>query len=151
MTLPLTEIFETFGVSRQTLYRAMERADQASREALEPRKPGRRGKSEEQVKLEEATARAEALSKELSHWKTKYDVATTYLDLIRRWERGEDLEGDEEETSSPSKWGKKRQRRKQARSRTRRKKSGSTKKPSTDGEAVGVESTDDGGGHAHDG
>ena len=40
----LSELCKTFGVSRQTLYRAMEAADRASAAALEPKKRGRKPK-----------------------------------------------------------------------------------------------------------
>ena len=52
--VPLSEICETFGVSRQTLYRAMEKAERASMAALEPKTAGRKGKSEQEVSLEAA-------------------------------------------------------------------------------------------------
>ena len=116
--VPISEICETFGVSRQTLYRAMDKADRASVEALEPKRPGRRGKSEEEVKLEEAEARTAELEKKLAHWQMKYEVAKAYLDLERRYDRGEDLEGAE---PARPKRGKKRKRPKRTRTRKRKK------------------------------
>ena len=41
----LSELCKTFGVRRQTLYRAMEAADRASARALEPKKRGRKPKN----------------------------------------------------------------------------------------------------------
>jgi transposase-like protein len=90
----VAELCRTFGVSRQTLYKAMSVSDRASVEALEP-KPGGRKKpavSEHQVReLEKTTS---TLQKELDRWKTKYEVATAFLDLERKLERGEPLPGE---------------------------------------------------------
>jgi transposase-like protein len=91
---PIKEICETFGVSRQTLHRAMALADQAAMEALEPGKPGRKPRpmSEKQVmELAEDKAR---LDKEIKHWKTRYEIARTILDLEHKAARGEDLPGE---------------------------------------------------------
>jgi hypothetical protein len=101
--VPLSELCKTFGVSRQTLYRAMEAADRASAEALEPKKPGRKPKPASEVRSTELEASNAGLHKELEHWKTKYQVARTLLDLERKLERGEPLPGEK---------GKKRARRK---------------------------------------
>ena len=70
--VPLKEICETFSVSRQTLYRAMEKLDEVSIQALHPQKAGRKGKSEQQQKLSELSTEKSELQKELSHWKTDY-------------------------------------------------------------------------------
>ena len=90
----VTELCRTFGVSRQTLYKAMEASDRASVAALEP-KPGGRKKppvSEQKVtELEKTTA---MLQKDLARWKQKYEVATAFLDLERKLERGEPLPGE---------------------------------------------------------
>jgi transposase-like protein len=145
--VPLSEICETFGVSRQTLYRAMEKAEQASMAALEPKSAGRKGKSEQEVRLEAAQARTTELEKELGHWKMKYDVAKTYLDLIRRAERGEDL--DEEDGPSQPSRKKKGRRKKRAKPRKRKRvRPSSTKLPSTTGSQARVESSSDGRGDA---
>ncbi len=93
--MSIREICQAFGVSRQALSRAMERADQASIEALEPRRPGRKPKPEGEVKSRELVARQEGLEKELAHWKQKYEVARTFLELERKLERGERLPGEE--------------------------------------------------------
>jgi transposase InsO family protein len=88
------------------------------------------------------------LEKELGHWKMKYDVAKTYLDLIRRAERGEDLDEEEDGPSQPSR--KKMQRRKK-RAKPRRRKRGrpsSTRPPCTAGGQAKVEPGSDGRGDA---
>ena len=119
--VPISEICKSFGVSRQTLYRAMDKADKASMEALEPRKAGRKSKSEEAVKLEEAAEEKSALEKELTHWKMKYEVAKTYLDLSRKYDRGEAL--DEQESGTSTSQQEKKRRRKKRTKRTKRTKS----------------------------
>jgi transposase-like protein len=101
--VPLNELCKTFGVSRQTLYRAMEAADRASAEALEPKKRGRKPRPASEVRTTELEASNAGLHKELEHWKTKYQVARTMLDLERKLDRGQPLPGEE---------GKKRRRRK---------------------------------------
>lgn len=120
--VPISEICKSFGVSRQTLHRATDKADQASMEALEPKKAGRKSKSEAETKLEEAAVQASTLEKELAQWKMKYEVAKTYLDLSRKYDRGETLEekssGEEKRTSRRR--GKKNKRPKRAKP-TRRK------------------------------
>lgn len=81
------ELCKTFGVSRQTLYRAMEAADQAAMEALEPKKRGRRPTPVSEVEAKELTASNVNLKKELDHWKTKYEVAKTFIELERQLEQ----------------------------------------------------------------
>ncbi len=98
----ISELCKTFGVSRQTLYRAMEAADRASAEALEPKKRGRKPRPVEEIRSTELAASNAGLHKELEHWKMKYQVARTLLDLERKLERGEPLPGEK---------GKKRKRR----------------------------------------
>jgi transposase-like protein len=92
----LSELCKTFGVSRQTLYRAMEAADRAAAEALEPKKRGRKPRAASEARSTELEASNAGLHKELEHWKTKYQVARTLLDLERKLERGEPLPGEEE-------------------------------------------------------
>ena len=99
----ISELCQTFGVSRQTLYRAMEAADRASAAALEPKKRGRKPRPASEARSEELAASNAGLHEELKHWKTKYQVARTMLDLERKLERGEPLPGEK---------GKKRSRRK---------------------------------------
>ena len=94
--IDVSQLCKTFGVSRQTLYRAMEAADIASIEALEPKKPGRKPTpvSETQAK-ERATSNA-GLQKELEHWKMKYEVAKTFIDLERQLDQQTSLSGEGE-------------------------------------------------------
>jgi len=93
----IRQICQTFGVSRQALSRAMERADRASVEALEPRRRGRKPKTVKEVEAESLAADKASLEQELEHWKQKYEVARTFLELERRLERGERLPGEEGE------------------------------------------------------
>lgn len=93
--MTIKQICQTFGVSRQALSRAMERADRASVEALEPQKPGKKPRPVQQVEIEQLAASKSDLEKELEHWKQKYEVAKTFLELQRKLERGERLPGEE--------------------------------------------------------
>ena len=93
--MSLKQICETFGVSRQVLNRAMERADRASVEALEPKKPGKKPKAPQALEIQQLTAKKTDLEKELEHWKQKYEVARTFLELERKLERGERLPGEQ--------------------------------------------------------
>jgi transposase-like protein len=78
------QLCKTFGVSRQTLYRAMEAADQGAMEALEPKKPGRKPVPVSESRARELSSSNAQLQKELEHWKMKYDVAKTFIDLERQ-------------------------------------------------------------------
>lgn len=93
--MSLKQICETFGVSRQVLNRAMEKADRASVEALEPQKPGKKPKAPQAVEIEQLTATKTDLEKDLEHWKQKYEVAKTFLELERKLERGQRLPGEQ--------------------------------------------------------
>ena len=90
----ISELCKTFGVSRQTLYRAMAAADQASAKALEPKQRGRKPRPVSAARTEELEASNAGLHKQLEHWKTKYQVARTMLDLERKLDRGESLPGE---------------------------------------------------------
>ena len=103
--LPLSELCKTFGVSRQTLYRAMDAADRASAEALEPKKRGRKPRPASESRSTELEASNAGLQKELEHWKTKYQVARTMLDLERKLDRGEPLPGEKGKKKKPRKKG----------------------------------------------
>jgi transposase len=93
--LAIRELCQTFGVSRQTLYRAMAATDRASAQALELKPRGRKPKPANEVRTTELEAGNAELSKQLEHWKTKYQVVRTLLDLERKLERGEPLPGEE--------------------------------------------------------
>ena len=103
--MSVKQICETFGVSRQVLNRAMEKADRACVEALEPQKPGKKPKVPQAVEIEQLTATKTELEKELEHWKQKYEVAKTFLELERKLERGQRLPGEQgsEEKKTPGK------------------------------------------------
>lgn len=83
----LAEICRTFEVSRQILHKAMAQVSQAAVEALEPQKPGRKGKSPEQVQIGELQQKTTGLEKEVNHWKTRYEVAQAFIDLSRDMEQ----------------------------------------------------------------
>lgn len=100
----VSQLCKTFGVSRQTLYRAMEAADQAAMEALEPKKRGRKPTPVSENLARELTDSNEGLQKELAHWKMKYEVAKTFIDLERQL--------DQESSSSGAGEKKRRKRRK---------------------------------------
>jgi transposase-like protein len=102
----LSELCRTFGVSRQTLYRAMEAADQASTEALEPKKRGRKPRPPSEAQRAELENSNAELHKELEHWKAKYQVARALLDLERKMDRGEPLPGEKGKKKKRRKKGK---------------------------------------------
>ena len=93
--VPIKQLCRTFGVSRQTLNVAMEKVDRAAMEALEPKKAGRKGRSKEQIDITNLTGQKESLEKDLDHWKQKYDIAMTFVDLHRKILDGQDLPGEE--------------------------------------------------------
>lgn len=97
------EICETFGLSRQALNRGMGKADQASIQALEPKKPGKKPKTRQAVEMEELATTKADLEKELEHWKQKYEVAKTFLDLERKLTRGERLPSEEGQSGKKTK------------------------------------------------
>lgn len=84
---PLKEICRSFGVSRQALSKAMEKVSRAAVEALEPKRPGRKAKTEQEQEISILSKRSSTLQKQVSHWKMRYEVAQTFLDLIREDEK----------------------------------------------------------------
>jgi transposase-like protein len=96
----IRELCRTFGVSRQTLYRTIEAADQAAISALGPKKRGRKPRPPSEVKTEALETEKAGLEQELARWRQKYEVAKTILDLQRKAERGEALPGEEGKKSS---------------------------------------------------
>lgn len=88
-TKSMTELCETFGVTRQTLTRAIATAEEAMKAALEPKKPGRKGKSEEEQKITQLSKQASSLEKDVEHWKTRYEVAQAYIDIVHEQEERE--------------------------------------------------------------
>lgn len=89
--MTIKEICEAFGVTRQALRQAVEKADQASVEALEPRKRGRKPRKLKEKEASELMREKSSLEKELDHWKQKYEVAKTFIELERKLERQEQL------------------------------------------------------------
>ena len=85
-TKSISEICETFGVTRQTLTKAIATTEEAAKAALEPKKPGRKGKSEEALKIIELSRKQSSLEKDVDHWKTRYEVAKEYIDLVHEQE-----------------------------------------------------------------
>jgi transposase-like protein len=102
--VPIKELCRSFGVSRQTLKTAMDKADRAAMEALIPKSPGRKGKSKEQAQAEAMKQQKEDLQKELDLWKQKYVVAMTFVDIHKKLLNGESLSEDRME---PKRSGKK--------------------------------------------
>jgi len=90
----IRELCKSFGVSRQTLYRAIEAVEQAAMAALEPKRSGRKPKPPERVKVVHLEDEKIRLEKELSEMKTRYEVTRTILDLERKLDRGESLPGE---------------------------------------------------------
>ena len=101
--VPVGELCRTFGVSRQTLRNAMAKVDQASMEALEPKIPGRKGRPKEEQELISTRKEKALLEKDLDHWKQKYEIAMTFVELHRKLLNGEDLPGEVEEKPSDKK------------------------------------------------
>lgn len=94
--VPIQELCTTFGVSRQTLNEAMEKVDRAAMAELEPKPPGRKGPTPEKAALTEAKKEKSSLEKELELWKTKYEIAMTFVELHRKVLDGEALPGETE-------------------------------------------------------
>ena len=86
---PLAEICRTFEVSRQTLHKAMAQVSLAAVQALEPQRPGRKGRSREELRIGELTKKTTGLEKEVNHWKMRYEVAQAFIDLSREAEQKE--------------------------------------------------------------
>jgi transposase-like protein len=79
----------SFGVSRQSLRPAVDKADQAAMEALTPKSPGRKGKSKEQVEVEAM--------------KQKSEIATTFVDIHKKLLNGEELSEKGQKSKRPGK------------------------------------------------
>jgi transposase-like protein len=101
--ISIRELCRSFGVSRQTLYRAMEAADQAAIAALEVKRRGRKPRAASEIRTEELENEKADLQKDLSRWRQKYEVAKTILELQRKAERGERLPGEEGKKRRPKK------------------------------------------------
>ena len=134
------ELCRTFGVSRQTLNRAIRHADEASVSALEPKKAGRPGKSTEVEELTELKQDYKKLEKRLKEAEQRAEIAKAFLELERRLERGEPLPG--EEAAGKKKRGRKKPRWRSLKRRSTTRSSGRTgtappMEPTTDGRDTG--------------
>jgi transposase-like protein len=101
--VPIKTLCRSFGVSRQSLKIAMDKADQAAMEALIPKSPGRKGKSKEQAKAEAMSQEKASLEKELDRWKQKYEIAMTFVDIHKKLLKGEELSGKQQKPKRPGK------------------------------------------------
>jgi transposase-like protein len=132
--VPIKQLCRTFGVSRQTLKVAMEKADRAAMEALEPQKAGRKGRSKEQVDITKLTGEKASMEKDLNRWKQKYGIAMTFVDLHRKILNGQDLPGEEK-----------------GRGKKRRSSHKTSKKDGRNRRAKGMDNSDDGVGDGGEG
>jgi len=88
------EVCKTFGISRQTLYRAMEAADTGAIEALSPKPKGRPPVLPSQKQIEALQTRNKELEQDLKQQKLKTRVAHALLELQRKADRGQRLPGE---------------------------------------------------------
>jgi transposase len=91
----MTQLCQMFGITRQTLYRAMEAADAAAKEALAPKPPGRKKKPADETEVESLQQELTAKQKELARWQQKYEVLKTLRSLEQKLATGEPLPGEE--------------------------------------------------------
>jgi len=90
----IQELCQAFGVSRQTLYRAMEAADTAAIEALSPKPKGRPRVPPSEKEIQDLQNRNKELEKDLKRQKLKNQVAQALLELQRKADRGQKLPGE---------------------------------------------------------
>jgi transposase-like protein len=95
------ELCQAFGVSRQTLYRAMETADKAAIEALSPKPKGRPPVPLTQKEIMTLRTRNKELEQDLKRQKLKNEVAQALLDLQRKFDRGQKLPGEKKPGRQP--------------------------------------------------
>ena len=95
------ELCQAFGVSRQTLYRAMEVADKAAIEALSPKPKGRPPVPLPQKDIQALRVRNKELEQDLKRQKLKNEVAQALLDLQRKADRGQKLTGGKKTGRKP--------------------------------------------------
>ncbi len=91
----MQELCGMFGMSRQTLSEAMEKAERAAMKELTAKRRGRKGATQETAALVEAKKAKAELERELEMWKTKYEIAMTFVELQRKVLDGEALPGEE--------------------------------------------------------
>jgi molecular chaperone GrpE (heat shock protein) len=70
----------------------MEKVSRAAMDALEPKRPGRKAKTEEEQEISTLSKERTTLKKQVSHWKTRYEIAQTFIDLIREEEERQSRE-----------------------------------------------------------
>ncbi len=85
----VAELCRTFGVSRQTLYRAMDMADKAATQALSPKPKGRPRIPATEKEIQSLQVRNKELEADLKRQKLKNQIAQALLDLHRKAERQE--------------------------------------------------------------
>ena len=95
------ELCRTFGISRQTLYRAMEAADKAAIEALSPKPKGRPPVPVSRKEIQSLRTRNKELEQDLKRQKLKNEVAQALLDLQRKADRGQQLPGEKKTSRRP--------------------------------------------------
>ena len=99
--MQVKELCQAFGVSRQTLYRAMEVADKAAIEALSPKPKGRPPIPLTQKEIMTLRTRNKELEQDLKRQKLKNEVAQALLDLQRKFDRGQKLPGEKKPGRQP--------------------------------------------------
>ena len=90
----ITELCQTFGISRQTLYRAMDMADTAATEALSPKPKGRPRATPTEKEIQDLHVQNKDLEASLKRVRMKNEVAMALLELHRKADRGEKLPGE---------------------------------------------------------
>ncbi len=99
--MKMKDICEAFGVSRQTLSRAMETVRKAAAEALEPKAPGRKPTPASEVQRKELESQRADAEKDRDKWKARYEVTRTLLDLYLKYDR--EVAPQEEKKRPPEK------------------------------------------------
>ena len=90
----IQDLCRTFGVSRQTLHRAVAAADQAAVDALKSKPRGRKPEPATGRQVKDLTRENLRLEKDLHQMSQRYEVAKALLDLQRKAKRGESLPGE---------------------------------------------------------
>ncbi len=90
----ITELCQTFGISRQTLYRAMDMADMAATKALSPKPKGRPRTTPTEKEIQDLRVQNKDLEASLKRQRMKNEVAMALLELHRKADRGEKLPGE---------------------------------------------------------
>lgn len=104
----IQDLCQTFGVSRQTLHRAVAAADQAAVEALASKPRGRKPEPAIGKQVKDLARQNRRLEKDLHQMSQRYEIAKALLELQRKAERGEALPGEKKTphpTGRPSQTG----------------------------------------------